>query len=809
MNVVKRLLALRFKPGKGTTTTALLTLPFVVVILLFVVGPAFGLSSSATRSTATGQTSTTGQTTTGQTGTATSGTSTTGDSTTGSTTDCGTSTDQTTTDQTTSTAQTTTTGSTPTGQTSTTGQTTTDTGQSTEPAPCSTPPPCPTDSTSTGTTTTEPATTTGLAPTTTQTTTGQTATTDTTTTDMTSTGCSAGGVDANSPAAKYSVLNGTVNVATDHERIGSSAFPNYTNGAVDNYYSMAHTHVDGSPFAEGTASPADSGPIGQTAAAGNAQQPQYADARWPGDSGSATFGNQGGPYGVAQATDYSASAESEEASSSASAPTGSTMIAVPKGFNGRLEAALAKWKAKWLGRLHLKRKAPTPKFLAPAVTIPTTPKLPTLPKVTTPAVTVPGVATVPSATVPSVTVPSVTVPPPPTVSVPSLKGPQAAPSRSLAASPASTTGTSTTTDTTTTGTTTGTTTTGTTTTNPSPAPDGGSVLKSTSKAELDPQTNALVTSGESSLGLVSVGSGQIVLEGIHVAASITNSGSKPVDDGGFGFGTGTDTTGTTTTGATTTSPIPGVRSNSATYKVSVRVAAASIGGVPVTIDEDGVHVAGQGSALPYQQASDALNSALAQAGIRISLVGPEITTKDGEETIDATGVHVYFTQPINAPGAPSQFAEHILGEVYVDSLAVLAQPLQAPGFGDSSSQLGGGKTKPGAATKSKAGTPAKGGGTGTAATHSAGTPISGSTSSGAFPSSGSEISGSVQPEASSSFGSPSLPASPTGGSAQAAPSGFVSAVKKPVWLLIGFLIWLGLSGATGWSLWKWRREGAS
>ncbi|MCW2976027.1 MAG: hypothetical protein JWM06_1308, partial [Actinomycetia bacterium] len=85
-----------------------------------------------------------------------------------------------------------------------------------------------------------------------------------------------------SPGDTFFVINGTVNAASDHEIIGSSAFPNYTRGAVDNYYSMAHSHVDNSPFAEGTASPADTGPVGQTAAAGNFQQPQYADARWPG-----------------------------------------------------------------------------------------------------------------------------------------------------------------------------------------------------------------------------------------------------------------------------------------------------------------------------------------------------------------------------------------------------------------------------------------------------------------------------------------------------------------------------------------------
>jgi hypothetical protein len=71
-----------------------------------------------------------------------------------------------------------------------------------------------------------------------------------------------------SPGDSFFVINGTVNAASDHEILGSSAFPNFTTGAVDNYYSMAHSHVDNSPFAEGTASPADTGPTWQKATAG-------------------------------------------------------------------------------------------------------------------------------------------------------------------------------------------------------------------------------------------------------------------------------------------------------------------------------------------------------------------------------------------------------------------------------------------------------------------------------------------------------------------------------------------------------------
>ena len=40
-----------------------------------------------------------------------------------------------------------------------------------------------------------------------------------------------------SPGDNFLVVNGSVFAASDHEIIGSSAFPNYAKGAVDNYYS--------------------------------------------------------------------------------------------------------------------------------------------------------------------------------------------------------------------------------------------------------------------------------------------------------------------------------------------------------------------------------------------------------------------------------------------------------------------------------------------------------------------------------------------------------------------------------------------
>jgi mucin-2 len=754
----------------------------------------------------------------------------------------------------------------------------------------------------------------GSKGTTTTTTTKKTTTTTTTKTKTpTPTATTAMTTTSDLPGAHFLVINGTVNAASDHEIVATSAFPNYTTGAVDNYYSMSHSHVDNSPFAEGTASPADTGPIGQTAAAGNFQQPQYADARWPGDaaSGKASYGSQGGPYAAAVAAEYQATADASEASNGLSAPgpTGAPTLPVPTGFDGRLRAALAGWKSTWQGRLTPKKK-PAHAVTTPVATVPL-PKLskPTAPtaKVTTPTATV----TTPLATV---TTPNDT--PPVTVPAPTL------PSVGATGAPRSLASTST-----------------------SP-PDGETLLTSSTSATLDSKTDTLLTSGESSLGRVSLGGGAIVIEGLHVTASITNDGNP-------------------------------------SYKAAISIASATIGGVPVTIDEDGVHVAGQGSALPYQQASDALNSALKQAGIQLFLVAPQVTlpcgqtstgpggstttsttttaptttssdqsgtpgscaepgstscdssggsgsgstvpslpsvgsstttttssneqtdtttttdscdqtgssscdqagtttnengttttggvtnigpgttttaptttttstdqtdttttpsgcdqsgtlpstsscgnagtttgttngttstststdtdttaapspfnpsgagTNSAEETVTATGLHVVFTQPVNESGVPAQYAEHILGEVFVDSLAVPAGPppsldLTSPlSSSSSSSSFSASTCGGGHSSKTTAGGASTAGGSGSTAGGSSS--VGGSTSPGALSSSGSTLG-----SGSSSTGN-SLPAV------------FATALRKPLWLLLAYLVWQALVLGTGASLWNWRR----
>ncbi len=641
-----------------------------------------------------------------------------------------------------------------------------------------------------------------------------------TTTSTSPTSTSPLGVDPDSPAARYFVINATVNAASDHIILGSSAFPNYSTGAIDNYYSLAHAHVDNSPFAQGTGSPFDTGPIGQTAAAGNVQQPQYADARWPGsNSGKATYGSEGGPYAVAEAGEYKAKADASVASSALNAPGTPGAIAAPKGLDLRLRKALAAWKAKWQDRL----KPPT--VPTPSVPVPT----PTAP-VPTPTVTVGGLTTTPRMAVPTAPVPTPAVP-------------SATPSRSLSGA----------------------------------SGDGTSLLESSTRAILDPKTHALVTSGESRLGRVSLGGGQILIEGIHVSAKITNDGTP-------------------------------------SEEVTVSIGSATIGGVPVTIDEDGVHVAGQGQGLPYRQASDSLNNALKQAGIKLFLVAPEIekgsgscdqsgtttgattttssstststrtstsdqsgatppqgscdqtdtttttttdktgpttttssctgtgptsggttttsstdqtststttgpfptppagdttnsssdTTNPGQEVVTATGVHLLFTQPVAQSGVPAQYAEHILGEVFVDSLAVAAGPVPKFDLSPlSSSCLGGshfGKKK-----KTTGGGSSTGGG-GSAA---GGSTALGSSASPSSSSPAASFSGSSQPS-SGWTGSGTEPTSSSPGDAVPASSSvFSSVLKKPLWLLVAYLLWQALVIATGASLWKWRRGGTS
>ena len=432
---------------------------------------------------------------------------------------------------------------------------------------------------------------------------------------------------SSSAAARYGVINATVTAATDHEIVTSTAFPNYTNGAVDNYYALASSHIDNSPFAEGKSSPLDSGPLGQTAAAGNFQQPQYADARWPGSkaSGKATFGSPGGPYAVSTAARYFAAAQSSDVSGGSNVsgtpslpslpappstlPDPSTLpgasslpttlpigtggiptlpivsslpgspptIASPQGFTKRLRRVLAAWQTKWAKQLN-----------------------------PTSVVSQAGSGGVPD---PGSIIGTVT-----TV----VSGVTSPPKKKSGKSPVT-------------------------------ANAGGLVAETV--AELNPKTGVIVTTGESSLGQIDIASKLIVLKGIHVVVAITNS-SHP--------------RGTAT----------------------VDVAGGSIAGLPIAVGEHGVRLKQIRSGLPYGPMDKTLNAALKQAGVEIYTVTPKIKKGANELTITATGVHVVFTQPVNQSGVPSQTVEHIVGEVSADSLAAPAPPVPKLSLGGTGSTSG-------------------------------------------------------------------------------------------------------------------------
>jgi hypothetical protein len=165
-------------------------------------------------------------------------------------------------------------------------------------------------------------------------------------------------------------------------------------------------------------------------------------------------------------------------------------------------------------------------------------------------------------------------------------------------------------------------------------------------------------------------------------------------------------------------------------------------------------------------------------------------------------VHLVFTQPVNQSGVPAQFIEHILGEVFVDSLAVPAGnppslDLSSPGSlsSSSASSCGGGhssKTTAGSGSAAGGGAPTAGG--------------SASTAGGSSLAGGSTAPGSLSPSG-SAFGSASQPSSSSSGNSL--PAAFASLLRKPLWLLLAYVLWQALVVATGASLWNWRRDEAS
>jgi hypothetical protein len=452
------------------------------------------------------------------------------------------------------------------------------------------------------------------------------------------------GAGAGAPTARaavsLAVANGTVDAAVDHVAVGTGAFSNFKSGVVDSWIPLAYAHVDNSPFAEGTASPLDTGPAGQTAAgAASRPQPQYAEARFPraGDAAD-TVGAPGGPYAHAAAAQGTASATATLAGGAVPAAPGAATPAPPalpdrSARLAALDTALTAWRARFLG----------------------------------PAATLRHPAVHPDAT----------------------------------------------------------------------EPDGASAGTATAAVGLDPAAG-LLDSGDARLTSASFGGGAVVIRNLHVSVRVTNGGSPHVTS-------------------------------------SVDLGEVTVGGMPVTVGSGGVSLPGGAgvAADQLQQASDQLNTALAQGGLALRAVAAAVTGSGHQETVDASGIHVGVAQPRTAPGVPQQFVDHTLGEVFADSLAV-------PGAPASTLSL---PLLPGGPPLATGGVPRTG--TGTAVVAGPGLP--------------GELGGSP----------PAAAVTPTPGRGRPGPSLATTGLVrvKPVWLLVLYLVWQALVLGTAVSLWWWRAAG--
>jgi len=445
----------------------------------------------------------------------------------------------------------------------------------------------------------------------------------------------------------FSAVNGTVSGAAVHLLAGSNAFPNFRTGAVDNRYPLAQARVDNSPTAEGTASPLDTGPLGQTAVAtfnsGQAptlppplptpppnpppqglqlSQPQYADAKFPpGADKPVTVGSVGGPYAAATAVQNRATAQSELVS----APPGASPSAASL---NKLDAALSAWRLQFLTAADARRFP--------------------------------------------------------------MVHPTAA------------------------------------------QPDGADGITGSATAVFDDAAGALTLAGDARVAKASFGGGAIALLGLHSAVQIVNDGTPK-------------------------------------HSITTEIANASVGGVPVTVGPDGVSVNGMqlpGIGQAVQQASAALNTALAQGGFHIATASPDIKDSDNQETITATAVNVTYQEQGAPGGLPQEFFDYSLGEVFADSLATPGTP---PGSG--AAVLGATETAPSGPTSE----------------FIPGTP-----------------------------GAPAVPGTPGGTTLaastpapQVAPSQAIGGVRrivsqKPLWLLLFYFMWQAALIGTAASLWWWR-----
>jgi hypothetical protein len=104
---------------------------------------------------------------------------------------------------------------------------------------------------------------------------------------------------------------------------------------------------------------------------------------------------------------------------------------------------------------------------------------------------------------------------------------------------------------------------------------------------------------------------------------------------------------------------------------STTVNGMKVGGVPVTVDDKGIHVDGQGSALP---STDTLNKALAQSGFQIFVAKPTKSVKGASVNLDSGNLVFMQNQPQYLSNANDSGRVLVLGGAGIQADSSLGYP---------------------------------------------------------------------------------------------------------------------------------------
>lgn len=157
-------------------------------------------------------------------------------------------------------------------------------------------------------------------------------------------------------ASNFGLYNGSIYAAADREQVGTSTNPEFTAGAVNNFYPLAHAAV-ATAGTSAAASPADTGPFAQAVIGGGTSgngvtQPQYVYAQYPGQQSPKPI--SAGPVS-ASASVTPASATAAGAAGPVAPPASSQQTAADQS----LATVLSQWRAKFLS-LQQQASAPQP-----------------------------------------------------------------------------------------------------------------------------------------------------------------------------------------------------------------------------------------------------------------------------------------------------------------------------------------------------------------------------------------------------------------------------------------------------------------